>query len=97
MKTVTRRLLFLICAAPFLLAQPSESSGAPALEGWLGPFAAFWTWGPDQFERETRSAGFRWMEAGVSARAAPLRGTVFGKPVYESVVRFQDGTPQSVL
>jgi len=97
MKTVARLLLFLLCADPFLHAQPSESSDAPALEGWLGPFAAFWTWGPDQFERETRSAGFRWMEAGVSARAAPLRGTVFGKPVYESVVRFQDGTPQSVL
>jgi len=98
MKFFLRAFLLLSSfSLPLLPAQTSDSSDMPALENWLGPFAAFWTWGPDQFERETGRAGFRWMEQGISARAAPLRGTIFGRKVYESVVRFQDGTPHSVL
>lgn len=78
-------------------AQSASQGDLPPLENWLGPRAEFWNWSPRDFERETRQAGFRWMEQDVSARAAPLRGTLFGRPVYESVVRFQDGTPNNVL
>lgn len=78
-----------------LSAQESGSGEAPARENWLGPLAPFWTWDAETFERETRPANFRWMEPGTSARAAPLNGTLFGRPVYEAVVRFQNGQPHS--
>lgn len=88
-------IIFLVCFGntPHIFAQQPDSGHGPALENWLAPVAPFWNWSPETFERETRAAGFRWMEGNVAARAAPPRGTFFGKPAYEAVVRFQNGTP----
>ena len=77
--------------------QSTQEPAAPGLENWLGPLAAFWTWSPEVFTRETRTANFRWMEQNTAARAAPLQGEIFGKPVIEAVVRFQDDTPHTFV
>ncbi len=79
-------------------ARGQESDGALLpLENLLAPNSAFWHWGAEEFEQHMRRADFRWMEEGISARAAPPRGTFFGVRAYESVIRFQNGTPHSLI
>lgn len=67
------------------------------LENVVAPNSAFWQWDAETFAREMRRAEYRWMEVGVSARAAPPMGTFFGQRAYESVVRFADGRPESLI
>ncbi len=73
----------------------STAAGDP-LEYWLADSAPFWNWDPATFAREAAPLGFRWTQEGQSAQASPLQGEFFGKPAYESVVRFADGVPNSI-
>lgn len=84
-------LLLLPCAG----RAESTATEVP-LEFWLADSAPFWNWDPATFARESAPLGFRWTQEGQSARAFPLHGKFFGKPAYESVVRFADGIPDSI-
>jgi hypothetical protein len=75
---------------------PESPSSEDPLEYWLADSAPFWTWDAASFAREAAPLGFRWTQEGQSAHASPLRGEFFGKPAYESVVRFDDGSPNSI-
>ncbi len=76
--------------------QGSDGEALP-LENLLAPNSAFWQWRAEEFGQHMQRADFRWMEEGVSSRAAPPQGTFFGHRAYEAVVRFQDGTPHSLI
>jgi len=70
----------------------------PPLEYWLADTADFWKWNPDTFEKNAAPLGFRWMDKGKRAsRAAPLQEQFFGQDVVECVVRFENGTPESIM
>lgn len=78
-------------------AAPVPAASGPALEAWLKQDAPFWSWTSESFARETREAGFRSLgAAGEGARAAPPKGTFWGQPAFEVVVRFADDVPDTV-
>ncbi|MEX2607395.1 MAG: hypothetical protein WD708_08625 [Kiritimatiellia bacterium] len=85
-------LLLLAC-----IGRAESPTAEMPLEYWLADSAPFWTWDPATFEKQAAPLGFRWTQEGRSARAAPLQGEFFGKPAYESVVRFADGAPGSII
>ncbi len=73
----------------------SAATDATPREAWLAPAAPFWTWDAAAFEQEARPLGFVWLEKGANARAAPLRGSLFGEAVLEALVRFENGNPHA--
>ena len=98
MKYISFKWLPVLIAGWLLVAPATPASESePGFENWLGPISPFWGWDQATFLRETRANGFRWMEEGVAARAAPLRGQVFDKAVLEAVVRFAEGAPDQFV
>ena len=67
------------------------------LEYWLADHAPFWNWDGQTFMQHASEVGFRWTVENQSARAAPLQRQFFGSDVYESVVRFDEGSPHSFM
>jgi hypothetical protein len=74
-----------------LQAQPDSGPGA-----WLSADSPFWTWDADRFAKEGAASGFRWVTPGEQARAAPLKGEVYGQEVMEALVRFDAGKPAAL-
>jgi len=84
-----------IALSTLFVAQAAEPKDP--LEYWLADSAPFWRWDPDTFIQQAKPLGFEWSTQNRSARAAPLKGAFFDKPVLESIVRFEDGSPNSIL
>ena len=91
------RHLLGICLLAFGMAFPSLAQDKTPLEYWLGDNADFWQWDAETFAKHAGPLGFRWIDENHSAsRAAPLNEPFFGEKSYESVVRFVDGSPDSI-
>lgn len=77
---------------------PLSAEESPPLEYWLADNAPFWSWSPAEFEQNVNGLGFRWMDDNkTAARAAPLQKPFFAQDAYETVIRFVEGSPNSVM
>lgn len=95
MNPIAKTLVMLMTL--FLFRTTASESDSLPLENLLAPNSAFWHWSASEFEPHMRRTGFRWMQQGISARAAPPGGTFFGFSAYEAVIRFQNGAPQQFM
>ncbi|MEI6561906.1 MAG: C39 family peptidase [Verrucomicrobiota bacterium] len=91
--TPMKRLLVFLCCTSAALAQTPKATPAP-----LDPLLTAPTvWEAPQFVENNGTLGFRWLSvAKDSAQSTLQTATLFGQPVCQTLVRFDQGKPKEI-